>query len=301
MGAGMGARSVTLRGRSSFVFGTAALVAAAFVIVLVVGAAPSVTRAATGFAAGPTSREQAASSTTATEIAPETRALPTEVPPAPPRWTSLSSTQAVEMQGAKVILAPAGSEPLNANGPRPKVATMLHGMCSDVEWSCEAVQASLPDGFVLACPTGNASCGDRADWTGDGETKARHLDDVVGRALRSVDLGDAQDGSEILMGFSRGAFVARDVAYARKHKYRALVLIGAAITPDPAILRDNGIEKVVLASGDFDGAAKTMRAARKKLTAAGFDCRFVSLGRVYHALPSDSGERLREAMAWAAR
>lgn len=169
-----------------------------------------------------------------------------------------------------------------------------------MEWSCDSVRAALPEGFMLACPTGNRPCQDGPDWGGDGKEKAEHIHAAVDEALtqRGFDAGVvARDG--VLMGFSRGAFVARDVAYESPGRYRALVLIGAVLSPDAKRLKASGIERVVLAAGDYDMAKETMQGATAKLTASGVPTRFVSLGRVPHTLPEDTAARLAGAIAWA--
>jgi hypothetical protein len=55
---------------------------------------------------------------------------------------------------------------------------------------------------------------------------------------------------------------------------------------------------VVLGAGDFDGARPTMIKAAAVLTRAGLPARFVSLGPIYHALPSDLDRILGEALEW---
>lgn len=262
MGIDARARGESLRGRWSFVF------------------VSLITAAALGIA---------------TLVAAPERLSRVTVPPAPATSIEAPSTEVESPPEGATSSAKAPSE---RSAPKPRVATMLHGMCSNVVNACETMRAAVPDGFILACPKGNRRCGDGFDWGGDGEEKARHLDEAVPMAIEGVEVAD--DGKDILMGFSRGAFVARDVAYARPGRYRALVLIGAATIPDPKLLAASGIEKVVLASGDHDGAAKTMRAARTILVASGIQARFVSLGPVYHALPADSAKRLRDAVRWAA-
>jgi predicted esterase len=177
---------------------------------------------------------------------------------------------------------------------------MLHGMTSSPSRTCARVEAASDMGMVVLCPTGNVDYGDgTADWTGDGEVKAAHLDRALAAGLAPLSLAPAAERGDVLMGFSRGAFVARDVAYERPGKWSGLVLIGAALMPDAEKLRGSGIRRVVLASGDFDGAKRTMVAARAKLCAAGMPARFVGLGPVWHALPEDSMARLEGALAWA--
>lgn len=223
-------------------------------------------------------------------------AAPVPGPIAAPRPALTRPLAATASDGTAVLLAP--SDGGDARGA-PRVVTMLHGMCSTPDWSCDAVRAAVPGGFVLACPSGNRTCDGAPDWGGAPRERARFVNDHVDEAIAPFDAVAHEGG--VLMGFSRGAFVARDVAYESRGRYRALVLIGAATIPDGRRLAANGIEKVVLACGDLDGAKKTMVAARAALEANGVAARFVSLGPVYHTLPNDTAARLRDALAWAAR
>lgn len=184
-------------------------------------------------------------------------------------------------------------------GPAPlPVVFMLHGMCGMPTWGCDAIGEGGRNASWLVCPSGNVACGSHFDWKGDGERKAAHLD-AASREVRAAHPElVAPEGSDVLVGFSRGAFVARDVAYARPGRYKGLVLIGAALMPDPKRLLESGIRRVVLASGDFDGARPTMIQAAAKLKLGGVETRFVSTGRIWHQLPHDVGEILAPHIAW---
>jgi predicted esterase len=184
-----------------------------------------------------------------------------------------------------------------APGPFPLVL-MLHGMCGEPRSVCEHWSEGGRHGSWLVCPRGNVPCGEDFDWRGDGEEKARHLDAAAASVRARFGALVAPAGDDVLIGFSRGAFVARDVAYARPGRYRGLILIGAALSPDPERLRAAGIARVVLASGDHDGARPTMIQATAKLIRAGVDARFVSTGPIYHQLPANLDEILAPAIAW---
>jgi predicted esterase len=176
---------------------------------------------------------------------------------------------------------------------------VLHGMCSDPEATCAAFEGEAERaGSFLVCPTGNGHCRGWADWEGTGEDKARFLDGV-GAALHAAYGEAVTETGGVLVGFSRGAYVARDVVYARPSRYRALVLIGATVRPDAARFRASGIERVVLASGHDDGARREMERDAKRLSAEGLPARFVDLGAYPHALPADAGRLLAPALAWA--
>ena len=195
--------------------------------------------------------------------------------------------------GASVYVAPADADGAAA----PNRFAFLHGMCSDAHASCEAVRDLVEPRGALACPTGNGACGGWADWKGEGEEKAAHVDASLDAGW--AHLGEKAEGDQVLIGFSRGAFVARDIAYARPGRYAALVLVGAATIPDAERLKSNGIRKVLLASGDFDPARRTMEKAARELSAAGLPARYVHLGPFGHALPRDLARTLGGALDWA--
>ncbi len=221
---------------------------------------------------------------------PDARATPTPEP----AWRAATAPYTARGRAAVRVVPP------EAPGEgEPPVLTMLHGMGSSPSRTCARVERASRDGFAVVCPTGNVHLGpDRADWAGEGEEKAAHVGAALSAALSPLDLRPSAARGDVLVGFSRGAFVARDVAYARPGEFRGLVLIGAALVPDAERLRASGVERVVLASGDFDGARSTMLLARAKLCAAGLPARFVSLGPVWHDLPADSLDRLRADLAW---
>jgi hypothetical protein len=188
-----------------------------------------------------------------------------------------------------------GSEPPLASRP---LVTMLHGMCSEPLPTCELARGAATEVGWYACPTGNGHCGTAADWAGSGAVKAEFLAESLAE-LDAMRLGRrGAEAGDVLIGFSRGAFVARDVAYELAGRWVGLVLIGAALVPDADRLRDHGIRRVVLAAGDFDGARPTMVKAAAALTRRGLPARFVSLGPIYHTLPADLDARLAPEIAW---
>lgn len=198
--------------------------------------------------------------------------------------------------GTDVVVSPPQSSV--ARAPSTPVFTMLHGMCGTAEDICAATHALTGSRGFLVCPAGNGTCGDVPDWTGDGKAKASFVLGGLGAARSTLGIARDPAHGDVLMGFSRGAFVARDVAYESKDEWVGLVLMGAATIPDADRLRAAGIRRVVLASGDFDGARKTMVAAARKLCQKGLPARFVSLGPIYHALPVDLAARLGPSLDW---
>jgi hypothetical protein len=164
---------------------------------------------------------------------------------------------------------------------------------------------------MAACTSGNSTCYDEPDWQGPGPIKATFLSHAIDEVDAAVPTF-VSDAPGVLFGWSRGAFAARDILYASlsdksppevqklAHRFRGLVLMAAQVTPDPKKLRAAGIERVVMAAGDYDGARGTMETAVKLLRKAGFEARYVSLGKIPHEWPPDFEARMQEPIAWAA-
>jgi pimeloyl-ACP methyl ester carboxylesterase len=193
---------------------------------------------------------------------------------------------------------PLADDPVRRDDPSPSATAptrrllVLHGACMTPASTFDRLEPALPPDLERAAPIGNARCSDgSSDWVGTGSEKAAALE---------AHLAAAPERGNVLVGFSRGAFVARDVALASPERFSGLVFIGASMKLDVDALRAAGVRRVVLASGELDSAHGSMRRNRDALERGGIEARFVSLGRVYHTLPGDTGERLRAALAWVA-
>jgi len=180
---------------------------------------------------------------------------------------------------------------------RAPAVIMLHGMCGAPAPTCGYWSAAVQGNHWLVCPAGNASCGRSFDWTGGPRERARYLEAAVDQLRNSYPAHVSH--ARVLIGFSRGAFVARDAVYgAPKHRYRGLMFIGAAMRLDVARLKAAGIERVVMVSGDFDGARRSMLGNTAKLRRGGIAARFVSSGRIYHQLPANLGDIVAKQLPW---
>jgi predicted esterase len=191
---------------------------------------------------------------------------------------------------------------------RAPLNVFLHATCMTPASVCDGFGAAARDDGWLVCPAGNATCYGAPDWSGTGPTKAAHLERALGEVEAAVaPFLDARPG--VLIGWSRGAFAARDILYTatsdKAHaglatRFRGLVLLAAHVTPDASRLRAAGITRVVMAAGDYDGARPTMTAAVATLARAGIAARYVSLGKIGHVWPEDFDGRMGAAITWAA-
>jgi predicted esterase len=216
---------------------------------------------------------------------------------APPAAPAERATMRDELGRAIEIYPPLIAE------PRVPMVVMLHATCMDPAPVCDRLGTAGREGTFLVCPSGNDTCFGAPDWHGTPEAKSAFLDRDLAAVEARYGAYLAPEGG-VLVGWSRGAFAARDILYARAAagappRYVAAVFIAAAFVPDPARLRAAGIKRVVLSAGEQDGSRPTMQRARAVLEAAGIEARYVSLGPIGHWLPEDLDTRLLSAMAWA--
>ncbi len=238
-----------------------------------------------------------------------------EVAKLPPRSTPSSASKlkkSVPMPDKRVVLRTASGNLVHTYPPLKDpagagrqassgapVVLMLHGMCGDPLASCDYWNRGGRRGSWLVCPSGNTQCGSNWDWARGTDVRAAYLEQVLETLQARYGAHVSTKQGSILMGFSRGAFVARDAVYgSTKGRYRALILIGATIKLDAQRLRQAGIQRIVMACGDLDGARASMRANTARLNAAGIPTRFVSTGRIYHQLPANLEAFARDAIAW---
>ncbi|HEV8247605.1 MAG TPA: hypothetical protein VGP93_17640 [Polyangiaceae bacterium] len=185
--------------------------------------------------------------------------------------------------------------PRQGEGPWP-IAVMLHGMCSEPERACRHFASTLSEQGFLVCPRARKRCdGGGSTWpqsvqadveAGIERVKAAHagqIDDTRGR---------------LLIGFSLGAFRGLDLAQNAHGEYPRVILIGAKIYPDPRRLRAAGVERLLLAAGDWDMMHGHMQDRARLLQRQGFPAAFQSFGPVGHAFPANFPEILSRAVEW---
>jgi predicted esterase len=232
------------------------------------------------------------------QVPPAVSAPPVAEAPPPPALPSLpTEKQTLRGEGGHVVEV---YPPLDAT-PKPAASPLvvfLHATCMEPADVCDFWSRGGRDNSFLVCPAGPSTCYGAPDWSGTPRLKADTLD----AALAAVDgtYGPWVDRArgDVLIGYSRGAFAARDILYERPGRFRGLILLSAAVSPDPAKLKAAGIHRVVMATGDLDGSRPVMRKAVATLEAAGIPTKFVSLGKIGHWLPQDLESILRDAIAW---
>ncbi|MGE0324564.1 MAG: alpha/beta hydrolase [Polyangiaceae bacterium] len=225
----------------------------------------------------------------ATPKAPLTPKPEVGATPVDPSWLWLDATPG---DNAVLFRTPAAT-------PRKdtRVTIMLHGMCDVPQNECPSF-ASATSGDWLICPQASLGCnGGGATW--NWKNRVERVEAATGRALDGR--GVAANTPRTLIGFSLGASTALEVAQNGHEHYDALVLIAGRIHPDAKKLKAHGVQRIVLAAGDFDGSAPHLRREANRLARAGIETRFMSLGRVGHQFARDMPAWLEDALSWAER
>jgi pimeloyl-ACP methyl ester carboxylesterase len=180
------------------------------------------------------------------------------------------------------------------------VTVMLHGMCSVPEAECPSfVDGATPYGW-LVCPRGPSPCADAdgASWVWPFDLNAQGIEETLAR-VRELHPGEVDvSRGRVLVGFSLGALAAMQLAHDGNGRYAGLVLVGAEVYPNAALLSEAGVLRVVMAAGEQDMMRAHMVQQAALLDAQGIPTRFISLGDVGHAYPDDIDERMAEAIAW---
>jgi len=239
--------------------------------------------------------------------APPSPAPAGPAPPAPRVTTEpdrpLVHFSVPDEQGRPIEVYP----PLSGASKAPLVV-VLHATCMTPASVCDAFGEAARDRAWLVCPSGNSTCYGAPDWHGAAGVKASFLEAALDKVTsRLAPFVDERPG--VLIGWSRGAFAARDILYVSqtdaKHaalakRFQGLVLLAAHVTPEAAKLRAAGITRVVMGAGDLDGSRPTMQAAVVALNKAGIVARYVSLGPIAHVWPDDFEQRMKAHIDWAA-
>lgn len=173
----------------------------------------------------------------------------------------------------------------------------FHGMWSNPEESCPYFELGVAGTGVLLCPRGNMPAAEGGAYGGPFAKKRASLDDALAIA-RTLTEGGALADEGVLLGFSSGASMALEVAYAEPGRWPGLVLMSMSVSLSPAALRKAGVRRVVLASAENDGSYPSLVATAKSLVSAGYPARFVTFGLVGHHYAVDMRERMRDAIAW---
>jgi predicted esterase len=178
-----------------------------------------------------------------------------------------------------------------------RVTVLLHGMCGEPANACRYFAEQVTADEHLICPRASKRCdGGGSTWPQRGFEQ--QIEAAVQRAEAA--LGQSVDDTQgrTLIGYSLGAFRALDLAEHGAGKYPRVMLIGAKILPHQKLLRDAGVERLLLSAGSWDMMHDHMRRESERLLRVGFTTRFLDLGPVGHAFTPSFAEYLPQALSW---
>jgi predicted esterase len=177
-----------------------------------------------------------------------------------------------------------------------RVTVLLHGMCGEPANACRYFASQVTADENLICPRASRRCdGGGSTWPQTGFEP--RIEQAVQRAEAALGQVDETNG-RTLIGYSLGAFRALELAQHAAGKYPRVMLIGAKILPSQKLLRQNGVERLLLSAGSWDMMHDHMRRETERLERAGFTTRFLGLGPVGHAFTPSFAEYLPEALRW---
>jgi predicted esterase len=140
----------------------------------------------------------------------------------------------------------------------------------------------------LLCPRGNGAPSRGTGFIGPLYEKRVSLDHLLPVRVQGATLA----------GFSIGAQFALQLAVAEPGTWTGLVLMSNNMAIPLEDLKRAGARRLVLAAGESDGSYPRLQSEAKKLAAAGFPVRFVSLGPVGHHFAKDMDARMVDAIGW---
>jgi predicted esterase len=178
-----------------------------------------------------------------------------------------------------------------------RVTVLLHGMCGEPANVCRLFSEQVTADEHLICPRARRRCdGGGSTWPERGFEE--QIEAAVQRAEAALGSSVDETHGRTLIGYSLGAFRALTLAERGAGKYPRVMLIGAKILPQPRLLRDNGVERLLLSAGSWDMMHEHMRRQSERLLHGGFAVRFLGLGPVGHAFTPAFAEYLPQALSW---
>jgi predicted esterase len=178
-----------------------------------------------------------------------------------------------------------------------RVTVVLHGMCGEPLNTCAYFAEQVTRREHLVCPRASQRCqGGGASWPQSGFEQ--QIERAVLRAEAALGASVDSAHGRTLIGYSLGAFRALELAQRGGGKYPRVMLLGARINPSPKLLRENGVERLLLGAGAFDMTYEHMQRQAERLSRRGVSSRFLGLGRVGHAFTPSFAAYLPQALAW---
>jgi len=186
--------------------------------------------------------------------------------------------------------------PVASNTGAQPITVMLHGMCGAPENECPAFAEAVTKRGFLICPRATVSCaGGGSTWSA--AARAETIEAAIDRVLSRYP-GRVDAERRTLVGFSLGAFVASELVSRNPERWPSVVLLSAKIEPRIDRIAKSGVSRLLLGAGDLDLSQGHMLKIARRLSAAGVESTFTSLGKVGHRFAFDMNQWMDSALSW---
>jgi hypothetical protein len=188
----------------------------------------------------------------------------------------------------------------NIRGPA-RLLAMLHGLCNPPGYTCGSWQNESKDIGFLVCPTGDGNCGPMLHYAPTWIEPWSKMDDDLELAIAKVDAmypGEVVRNDSVLLGFSRGAYVAPYIACRHPGRWPYLVLIEADVELSAKLLTGAGVRAVAMLAGDVGNEIRGEKRTVDRLQKDGYPAKFWAMPAAGHFYSANIATLLPEAIAW---
>ena len=181
----------------------------------------------------------------------------------------------------------------------PRLLAAIHGVCTPPSYVCGEWQNAASDKGLLVCPTGNSSCGPDGTggptWEGPFSGIDTDLELSIEAVRRQLAPSLTHDGA-VLVGYSRGGYVAVITAVRHPGRWPFLIVNEADVDLTVPMLRGAGVRAVALIAGEWGTQLAGERRTAAALMAEGYPARVWVMGKTGHPYSTDIDAIMQEAL-----
>jgi dienelactone hydrolase len=181
------------------------------------------------------------------------------------------------------------------------VLVNLHGMCNAPEYSCAPWLAAAGESHFVTCPRGGERCGADGGFGPYWARDAALVDEDLNRAIDAIDResgGRLERAGAVLTGFSRGGYLALDLAKREPGRWPYLVIVEADVRVDAAMLEKAGVKAIAFVTGELSTQRRGMEKSAAALSTAGVRSKLWVMPGAGHAYSTDIAAIAKEALTF---
>ncbi|MFO0660702.1 MAG: dienelactone hydrolase family protein [Polyangiaceae bacterium] len=175
----------------------------------------------------------------------------------------------------------------------------LHGMCNEPEYSCSPWLAAAGERYFVTCPRGPNHCGADGGFGPYFPRDAANVQEDLDAAVSSIEElseGRLSQGDAVLTGFSRGGYLALDLAKRAPGRWPYLILVESDVRVDAEMLSKAGVRAIGLIAGEMSTQRAGMEKSYRKLSEQGVRVKLWVMPGAGHAYSNDIADIAAEAL-----